>query len=132
MATSVNPVTGDLMKTKGATNAYREGWDRIFANKETEVKVAEEVKEQVSLPERGFFLQITEYERGWGSKPDGCAVFLTEEAAREFCNEEMKKREKRVDVTDYYVNYDIVGYRPINKKVAEALVKSPNGRTYVD
>jgi len=28
--TSKNDITGDELKTKQPTNAYREGWDRIF------------------------------------------------------------------------------------------------------
>jgi len=27
-----NDITGDLLKTKGANDLYREGWDRIFKN----------------------------------------------------------------------------------------------------
>lgn len=29
-----NDITGDLLRTKGANNAYRDGWDRIFGKKE--------------------------------------------------------------------------------------------------
>ena len=45
MATK-NDVTGDLLVTKGSTDAYRSGWDRIFGNKKTEqnaVKITEKV-----------------------------------------------------------------------------------------
>jgi len=28
--TAHNDITGDALKTKGATDAYRDGWDRIF------------------------------------------------------------------------------------------------------
>lgn len=31
--TSVNNITGDLMRTKGATNSYREGHERIFGER---------------------------------------------------------------------------------------------------
>lgn len=31
--TSRNDITGDLLKTKGSTGAYRDGWDRIFGQK---------------------------------------------------------------------------------------------------
>lgn len=31
--TTRNDITGDLLKTKGATGAYRDGWERIFGQK---------------------------------------------------------------------------------------------------
>jgi hypothetical protein len=35
--TAVNPITGDLIKTKtGNQSAYESGWDRIFGKKEKE------------------------------------------------------------------------------------------------
>lgn len=33
MATAINPVTGDLIASKGATDSYRDGWDRIFGQR---------------------------------------------------------------------------------------------------
>ena len=37
-----NPVTGDFMISSPASDSYRDGWDRIFGNKEkTEVKTDE-------------------------------------------------------------------------------------------
>lgn len=32
--TTKNPITGDEIKTKGSTDNYRDGWDRIFGKKE--------------------------------------------------------------------------------------------------
>ena len=32
--TARNDVTGDFIQTKGATEKYRAGWDRIFGKKE--------------------------------------------------------------------------------------------------
>lgn len=35
MATAVNPITGNLIRSKGTyTKEYRDGWDRIFGNKD--------------------------------------------------------------------------------------------------
>lgn len=31
--TAINDVTGDLLKSKKATDSYRDGWDRIFGKK---------------------------------------------------------------------------------------------------
>lgn len=32
--TARNDITGDAIQTKGSSDAYREGWDRIFGKKE--------------------------------------------------------------------------------------------------
>lgn len=42
MATATNPVTGDLIKTKGSNDQYRSGWDRIFGNKDKQVETKDE------------------------------------------------------------------------------------------
>ena len=46
MATSVNDITGNLQKTKGSNDAYRDGWDRIFARSTTSPDVSDTVVEQ--------------------------------------------------------------------------------------
>ena len=33
MSTSVNNITGDLMRSKGATDSYRQGHERIFGHR---------------------------------------------------------------------------------------------------
>ena len=40
--TSRNDITGDAIKTKGASGAYRDGWDRIFGRKPEPVEVKPE------------------------------------------------------------------------------------------
>jgi hypothetical protein len=44
MATARNEITGEKLQTKGATNAYRSGWDAIFGKKEAEPVVEVEVE----------------------------------------------------------------------------------------
>ena len=34
--TAKNDVTGDLIASKKSSEAYRDGWDRIFGNKKTQ------------------------------------------------------------------------------------------------
>lgn len=47
MATSVNPITGDLIKTKSTGgDAYRDGWDRIFGKKDKPVEQTNPSKEE--------------------------------------------------------------------------------------
>ena len=40
MATT-NDITGNTIQTKGVTDAYRDGWDRIFGQKKREAALAE-------------------------------------------------------------------------------------------
>jgi bifunctional DNA-binding transcriptional regulator/antitoxin component of YhaV-PrlF toxin-antitoxin module len=35
MTTAKNDITGDLIKSRSATEAYREGWERIFGRRES-------------------------------------------------------------------------------------------------
>lgn len=51
MATATNPVTGDLIKTKGSNNAYRDGWDRIFGKKKEEEKPVFHLKQHGDVTE---------------------------------------------------------------------------------
>ncbi len=52
-----NPVTGDFMITGHATDAYKDGWERIFGNKGSvsidvpEVKVATPVYPEIKVTE---------------------------------------------------------------------------------
>lgn len=39
--TARNDITGDVIATKGSTDAFRSGWDRIFGKKNTELTVQE-------------------------------------------------------------------------------------------
>ncbi len=47
MTTATNPITGDLIKTKGSNDAYRDGWERIFGNKKEEKPVKSDQPEKV-------------------------------------------------------------------------------------
>lgn len=47
MSTSVNNITGDLMRSKGATNSYRSGHERIFGERKIEQKEMFRMKEWV-------------------------------------------------------------------------------------
>ena len=48
MSTSVNNITGDLMRSKGATNSYREGHERIFGERKIVQKEMFRMKEWVN------------------------------------------------------------------------------------
>lgn len=53
--TSKNDITGDDIKTKGNTDSYREGWDRIFGQKQ--------VKKQETLAD--YIAEIHEREQSF-------------------------------------------------------------------
>jgi hypothetical protein len=76
----------------------------------------------------GYFVSVTEYERGWGSKPDGYVVFNSEKEADYFLKQEYASRGNQVP--DYYLDYSKSGYRPISQGLANAI--SNNGKAYVD
>jgi hypothetical protein len=142
MKPSRNDITGDFMLTGATTDAYRDGWDRIFGSKKKEEpkkpeektvppsKRKKEVPPQprAELPTSAFFMQIVEYERGWGSKPDGYVCFLTQEAAEAYRSKQYAGRSN--DVPDYYVNYNDVGWLQIQPSAAEQLVEK--GVLYMD
>lgn len=71
----------------------------------------------------GFFVSITEYERGWGSRPDGYFIFEDKEAAQKFVSGVAKERAKHTSVPDDYDSYDYAGWHPITEKEQEAIAK---------
>lgn len=77
-----------------------------------------------------YVVEMTEYERGWGQRPDGYMAFLTEDAANEYITEQTKDRTG--SAPDVYVNYSKVGYRETNPKFLTSIKKSPSKRIYFD
>lgn len=56
-----------------------------------------------------FPLAITEYERGWGSRPDGYLFFLSEEDRAWFLNHDREEKDQTGDeVPDWYLSYNLV------------------------
>jgi hypothetical protein len=62
--TAKNDVTGDLIKSKTNSNAYSDGWDRIFGKKKKEEALDEMVRINQEL---GLYDDITKDE---SKKPD--------------------------------------------------------------
>jgi len=75
MTTAKNDITGDLIKSRSATEAYREGWERIFGRRESPapteeaapaapLSVAEQGAEptvfhgQASVHQRRYYLEL--------------------------------------------------------------------------
>ena len=56
-----------------------------------------------------FPLAITEYERGWGSRPDGHMFFLLEEDRAWFLKHDREEKDQSGDVVpDWYLAYQLV------------------------
>ena len=56
-----------------------------------------------------FSLAITEYERGWGSRPDGHMFFLSEEDRAWFLKHDREEKDQSGDVVpDWYLAYQLV------------------------
>lgn len=77
-----------------------------------------------------YVVEMTEYERGWGQRPDGYVAFLTEDAANEYIAEQTKDRTG--SAPDVYVNYSKVGYRETNPKILTSIKKSPSKYMYFE
>ena len=69
-----------------------------------------------------FPLEITEYERGWGSRPDGHLFFLSEEDREWFL---MYDREEKAqtgnDVPDWYLAYEPASQFSLTKTLSEKI-----------
>ena len=67
-----------------------------------------------------FCITMTEYERGWGSKPDGVLAFASAEAASAYIKMETAGRNSR-DVPDCYVSYEDIGLQQCGPQSAAKL-----------
>lgn len=83
---------------------------------------------RTTAPLLAFVVEMTEYERGWGQRPDGYLVFATQEIAAAHVHNETKNRTG--PVPDEYVRYDLIGYKPVSAEILRKI--ELNGRTYVD
>jgi hypothetical protein len=77
-----------------------------------------------------FIVEMTEYERGWGQRPDGYYAFLTEQAADDHIKEETKDRTG--PAPEVYVAYHKVGYRECDPKFIPVVKKTKTKRLYID
>lgn len=103
MATSVNNITGDLMRSRGANDAYRDGHERIFGKApevpQTEFKVGETcMAKSVTV----CAVMCIAHERGWGSSVDGFLLFETGQHVDDFIKDKSAQSNKDLD---YWVEY---------------------------
>jgi len=77
----------------------------------------------------GFIVSITEYERGWGCRPEGYFIFDTEETATKYIKSILAKRGTKVP--DCYDDYNPIGYKPISEEIFNELSNSEEKRVWV-
>jgi hypothetical protein len=77
-----------------------------------------------------YVVQMTEYERGWGQRPDGNLAFVNEADAREYVA--LQTADRTGPVPDEYVAYNLVGYRECSKAFFEQLRCNDRGFKYFD
>ncbi|UTU07948.1 hypothetical protein CcrC1_gp262c [Caulobacter phage C1] len=75
-----------------------------------------------------FVIEGTEYESGWGPRPDGFVLFEDEQSAEAWMArmkaEDAQWARENPGKTRDFVYYDKRGYKPIKAEVAEALDKA--------
>lgn len=62
---------------------------------------------KLSPPKRvdAFVLECTEYERGWGQRPDGYLIFQTEEDLSKFLEDDAREKRATTETPAYYSAY---------------------------
>lgn len=82
------------------------------------------MREQVPSGSTVLLVRVTEYERGWGSRPEGTLVFRTEEERKQFLADMINERTGK-DVPDYYWDYTAL---PVPHVLTESvsLIRWPN------
>lgn len=95
---------------------------------ELEKQVAEAAQKS-SQPKRvdAFVLECTEYERGWGQRPDGYLIFQTAEELSQFVDDDARKKRATAETPEYYVAYQ---RRPSRTACANFFAALPAGRRY--
>ncbi len=69
-----------------------------------------------------FPLAITEYERGWGSRPDGHLFFLSEEDRVWFLMYDREEKDRTGDVVpDWYLLYEQVNPLSLTQTLSEKI-----------
>lgn len=78
-----------------------------------------------------FIVEMTEYERGWGQRPDGFLAFVTEDAANLYVQEKTKGR-KFGSAPDVYVAYNMIGYRVCSATILQkTLAAASSDRPFI-
>lgn len=78
----------------------------------------------------GYPVLMVEYERGWGSKPDGYLIFKSAAIRDAYIAKEYAGRSSAGAAPDYYVNYNV---KPTIQLLPESVHKfNAEGYFYVD
>lgn len=76
-------------------------------------------------------VQGTEYERGWGQRPDGYVAFTTEAAAKEFIIDYDARYNNLPTVPDEYTKYAYVGVRQCSFEFMDLLIAAKSGYRHI-
>jgi hypothetical protein len=71
-----------------------------------------------------YAVEMTEYERGWGSRPDGFLAFATQAEAEDYVHNAIKDRTGHAP--DVYVAYSLAGYQECTHAFFEKLILDPS------
>lgn len=75
----------------------------------------------MNTPIVAFVLEATEFERGWGCRPDGFVSFKTEADADKFLAKVELEMKAASEVPYEYTTYEKVGYKEVDMAVVESL-----------
>jgi hypothetical protein len=77
-----------------------------------------------------FVIEIIEYERGWGQRPEGYLAFLNESSADNYIADEYKGRTS--EAPSVYLNYQKIGYKDASSEAILSVKTAENKRIYID
>ena len=97
----------------------QEAWQLIGAKDEAEYEAFLEWKKKREQPEIGakyyaYIIEGTEYERGWGCRPDGVVALPNEVAADAWIQAYNAKYNTAPSAPDEYTRYDKVGIKEVS------------------
>jgi len=100
----------------GANHVKKQwGWPAVDVVESEKVKALRariaELEAQLPVQTTVHVIEGTEYERGWGCRPDGFAAFPTEEAAKAWIRDYDRKYNNLPSAPDEYTKYEYLGLR---------------------
>jgi hypothetical protein len=70
-----------------------------------------------------YVIEGTEYERGWGQRPDGYLAFKTKQEATEYIDWYDKTYNNEPTAPDEYTKYQLVGFHECSDRFYAALTE---------
>lgn len=70
-----------------------------------------------------YAVSWTEYERGWGQRPDGVSLHKSKEAAEKYVSDYDKKHNNELTVPDWYCKGSSPKLIEVSKKIYDEVMK---------